>query len=64
VVEDEAETGMLAGHPGGLRKLPLADDQIERQSLLLERGESAADVLDPAVVATTARGVVVVPPRD
>ena len=28
-----------------------------------ERGESAADVLDPPVVATTARGVVVVPPR-
>ena len=27
-----------------------------------ERGESAADVLDPPVVATTARGVVVVPP--
>ncbi|WP_114906430.1 hotdog domain-containing protein [Ornithinimicrobium murale] len=26
-----------------------------------ERGESAADVLDPPVVATTARGVVVVP---
>ena len=26
-----------------------------------ERGESAADVLDPAIVATTARGVVVVP---
>jgi 3-aminobutyryl-CoA ammonia-lyase len=26
-----------------------------------ERGASAADVLDPAVVATTARGVVVVP---
>ena len=26
------------------------------------RGESAADVLDPPVVATTARGVVVVPP--
>lgn len=25
------------------------------------RGESAADVLDPAIVATTARGVVVVP---
>jgi 3-aminobutyryl-CoA ammonia-lyase len=28
-----------------------------------ERGESAADLLDPPVVATTARGVVVVPPR-
>ena len=28
-----------------------------------ERGESAAEVLDPPVVATTARGVVVVPPR-
>lgn len=28
-----------------------------------ERGESAADVLDPPIVATTARGVVVVPPR-
>src|SRR5512141_897098 len=27
-----------------------------------ERGESSADVLDPPVVATTARGVVVVPP--
>lgn len=27
-----------------------------------ERGGSAADVLDPPVVATTARGVVVVPP--
>ena len=27
-----------------------------------DRGESAADVLDPPVVATTARGVVVVPP--
>ena len=27
-----------------------------------ERGASAADVLDPPVVATTARGVVVVPP--
>lgn len=27
-----------------------------------ERGESAADVLDPPVVATTARGTVVVPP--
>jgi 3-aminobutyryl-CoA ammonia-lyase len=27
------------------------------------RGESAADLLDPPVVATTARGVVVVPPR-
>lgn len=27
------------------------------------RGESAADVLDPPLVATTARGVVVVPPR-
>ena len=27
-----------------------------------ERGESAAEVLDPPVVATTARGVVVVPP--
>ncbi len=27
-----------------------------------ERGESAADVLDPPLVATTARGVVVVPP--
>lgn len=27
-----------------------------------QRGESAADVLDPPVVATTARGVVVVPP--
>ena len=26
------------------------------------RGESAADVLDPPIVATTARGVVVVPP--
>jgi 3-aminobutyryl-CoA ammonia-lyase len=26
-----------------------------------ERGESSADVLDPALVATTARGVVVVP---
>jgi 3-aminobutyryl-CoA ammonia-lyase len=26
------------------------------------RGESAADLLDPPVVATTARGVVVVPP--
>jgi 3-aminobutyryl-CoA ammonia-lyase len=25
------------------------------------RGESAADILDPAIVATTARGVVVVP---
>ena len=29
----------------------------------LERGGSAADLLDPPVVATTARGVVVVPPR-
>jgi 3-aminobutyryl-CoA ammonia-lyase len=28
-----------------------------------QRGESAADVLDPPIVATTARGVVVVPPR-
>jgi 3-aminobutyryl-CoA ammonia-lyase len=28
-----------------------------------ERGESAADLLDPPLVATTARGVVVVPPR-
>ena len=28
------------------------------------RGESAADLLDPPVVATTARGVVVVPPRE
>ncbi|EAP99069.1 hypothetical protein JNB_02835 [Janibacter sp. HTCC2649] len=28
-----------------------------------ERGESAAEVLDPPIVATTARGVVVVPPR-
>jgi 3-aminobutyryl-CoA ammonia-lyase len=28
-----------------------------------ERGESAADLLDPPVVATTARGVVVVPHR-
>ena len=27
-----------------------------------ERGASAAEVLDPPVVATTARGVVVVPP--
>ena len=27
-----------------------------------QRGESAAEVLDPPVVATTARGVVVVPP--
>jgi 3-aminobutyryl-CoA ammonia-lyase len=27
-----------------------------------DRGESAADVLDPPLVATTARGVVVVPP--
>ena len=27
-----------------------------------ERGESAADLLDPPLVATTARGVVVVPP--
>ena len=27
-----------------------------------ERGVSAADVLDPPIVATTARGVVVVPP--
>lgn len=27
------------------------------------RGESAADLLDPPIVATTARGVVVVPPR-
>ncbi len=27
-----------------------------------ERSESAADLLDPPVVATTARGVVVVPP--
>jgi 3-aminobutyryl-CoA ammonia-lyase len=27
-----------------------------------DRGESAADLLDPPVVATTARGVVVVPP--
>jgi len=27
-----------------------------------ERSESAADILDPPVVATTARGVVVVPP--
>ncbi len=26
-----------------------------------QRGESSADVLDPAIVATTARGVVVVP---
>ncbi|MCA1780955.1 MAG: hotdog domain-containing protein [Dermatophilaceae bacterium] len=26
-----------------------------------QRGESAADLLDPAVIATTARGVVVVP---
>lgn len=29
-----------------------------------ERGGSAAEVLDPPVVATTARGVVVVPPAD
>jgi 3-aminobutyryl-CoA ammonia-lyase len=28
------------------------------------RGESRADVLEPAIVATTARGVVVVPPPD
>ncbi|HQV92041.1 MAG TPA: hotdog domain-containing protein [Phycicoccus sp.] len=28
-----------------------------------ERSESAADVLDPPIVATTARGVVVVPPK-
>ena len=28
-----------------------------------ERGESGADLLDPPIVATTARGVVVVPPR-
>ena len=28
-----------------------------------DRAESAADVLDPPIVATTARGVVVVPPR-
>ena len=28
-----------------------------------ERGESAADVLTPPIIATTARGVVVVPPR-
>jgi 3-aminobutyryl-CoA ammonia-lyase len=28
------------------------------------RGESAADLLEPPVVATTARGVVVVPPRE
>ncbi|MEO6020251.1 MAG: hotdog domain-containing protein [Knoellia sp.] len=28
-----------------------------------ERGESAADVLDPPIIATTARGVVVVPAR-
>jgi 3-aminobutyryl-CoA ammonia-lyase len=27
-----------------------------------ERGESAADILEPPIVATTARGVVVVPP--
>jgi 3-aminobutyryl-CoA ammonia-lyase len=29
-----------------------------------DRGPSAADVLDPALVVTTARGTVVVPPRD
>lgn len=28
------------------------------------RGESAADLLDPPVIATTARGVVVVPPAE
>ena len=28
------------------------------------RGASAADLLEPALVATTARGVVVVPPRE
>jgi len=28
-----------------------------------ERGESAADLVDPPLVATTARGVVVVPPQ-
>ena len=69
-IRTDGDEGLFASYSSVEFLAPVrAGDVIEIEARLVrvvgrgapERGASAADVLDPPVVATTARGVVVVP---